>query len=59
MTLFRSILLFFALVIVAISAGTNQEGVAFLAKKAKEDGIVKLNSGMMYKGMTSVYLQQL
>merc|ERR1719162_871924 len=49
MILFRSIFLFFALAVVAISAGTNKEGLAFLTKKATEDGIVKLDSGMMYK----------
>ncbi|OEU16630.1 FKBP-type peptidyl-prolyl cis-trans isomerase,putative [Fragilariopsis cylindrus CCMP1102] len=46
---FRSIFLFLVLAVAAVSAGTNQEGLAFLAKKATEDGVVKLDSGMMYK----------
>jgi hypothetical protein len=49
---FRSIFLFLVLAVAAVSAGTNQEGLAFLAKKATEDGVVKLDSGMMYKGMS-------
>jgi len=28
-------------------AGTSPEGVAFLAKKEAEDGVVKLTSGLM------------
>lgn len=32
-----------------VSAGTNAEGVAFLAKKATEEGVVKLPSGLLYK----------
>jgi hypothetical protein len=47
----RSLFFFFLFVIVAtISAGTNQEGLDFLAKKATEDSVVKLESGLMYKG---------
>ena len=49
---FRSIFLFLVLAVAAVSAGTNQEGLAFLARKANEDGVVKLDSGMMYKGMS-------
>ncbi|VEU43616.1 unnamed protein product [Pseudo-nitzschia multistriata] len=44
----RSILLLIALV-VAVSAGTSKEGLEFLAKKATEEGVVKLESGLMYK----------
>jgi hypothetical protein len=49
---FRSIFLFLVLAVAAVSAGTNQEGLAFLAKKATENGVVTLDSGMMYKGMS-------
>jgi len=45
---FRSALIFLAL-LVAVSAGTNKEGLAFLAKKSTESGVVKLESGLMYK----------
>mmetsp|Transcript_3984 Transcript_3984/g.8468 ORF Transcript_3984/g.8468 Transcript_3984/m.8468 type:complete len:153 (-) Transcript_3984:220-678(-) len=30
-------------------AGTNEEGLKYLASKEKEDGVVKLESGLMYK----------
>merc|ERR1719150_3171235 len=30
---------------------SNEEGLAFLAEKEKEDGVVKLPSGLMYKVM--------
>eukprot|EP00977_Amphora_coffeiformis_P029078 scaffold38547_cov176-Amphora_coffeaeformis.AAC.3 len=45
--MFRYLLtfLFFALV----SAGTNQEGLDFLAKMKKEEGVVELPSGLLYK----------
>jgi hypothetical protein len=48
----RSLLfLFLGIVMVAtVSAGTNQAGLDFLAKKSLEDGVVKLDSGLMYKG---------
>jgi hypothetical protein len=46
----RFLSVFFLAIIAAVSAGTNQEGLAFLAKKAEEDGVVKLDSGLMYKG---------
>uniref|UniRef100_A0A7S4ACN8 peptidylprolyl isomerase n=1 Tax=Pseudo-nitzschia australis TaxID=44445 RepID=A0A7S4ACN8_9STRA len=49
---FRSVVLLLALVI-AVSAGTNKEGLAFLAKKAAEEGVVKLDSGLMYKEITA------
>jgi Domain amino terminal to FKBP-type peptidyl-prolyl isomerase len=44
------ILLFVGVLIATVSAGTNQEGLDFLAKKATEEGVVKLDSGLMYKG---------
>lgn len=45
----RSLLIFIAALIVTVSAGTNQEGLAFLKAKEAEDGVVKLDSGMLYK----------
>lgn len=42
--------LFAALLVSAVSAGTNAEGLAFLAAKGKEDGVVTLPSGLLYKG---------
>ena len=38
----RSVLLFLTL-LVAVSAGTNSEGLAFLAKKKTEEGYVRRN----------------
>merc|ERR1719327_2107683 len=49
MTSVRSILMTLALLVVAVSAGTNSEGLAFLAKKKTEEGVVTLDSGLMYK----------
>jgi len=45
--MFRYLLTFvlFALV----SAGTNQEGLDFLAKMKQEEGVVELPSGLLYK----------
>eukprot|EP00934_Nitzschia_sp_Nitz4_P005695 Nitzschia sp. Nitz4//scaffold35_size145790//120754//121414//NITZ4_003053-RA/size145790-processed-gene-0.214-mRNA-1//1//CDS//3329549193//5685//frame0 len=48
----RSVLLFLSL-IVFVSAGTNQAGLDFLAKKATEEGVVKLDSGLMYKELVA------
>mmetsp|Transcript_33998 Transcript_33998/g.48308 ORF Transcript_33998/g.48308 Transcript_33998/m.48308 type:complete len:106 (+) Transcript_33998:238-555(+) len=39
----------FALLLVSALAGTNSEGLAFLSVKEKEEGVVKLPSGLMYK----------
>jgi hypothetical protein len=44
------LLLFLGVIVVTVSAGTNQEGLDFLSKKSTEDGVVKLDSGLMYKG---------
>eukprot|EP00980_Cylindrotheca_fusiformis_P027928 scaffold22568_cov125-Cylindrotheca_fusiformis.AAC.25 len=44
--------LIFFLIVAVVAAGTNKEGLAFLAKKEKEDGVVKLSSGLMYKELT-------
>eukprot|EP00531_Pseudo-nitzschia_arenysensis_P016558 CAMPEP_0116139602 /NCGR_PEP_ID=MMETSP0329-20121206/13399_1 /TAXON_ID=697910 /ORGANISM="Pseudo-nitzschia arenysensis, Strain B593" /LENGTH=150 /DNA_ID=CAMNT_0003634655 /DNA_START=47 /DNA_END=499 /DNA_ORIENTATION=- len=45
---FRSVIAFLTL-LVAVSAGTSKEGLAFLTKKAAEEGVVTLESGLMYK----------
>ena len=44
--------LFSAFLLAVVSAGTNEEGLAFLAKKATEEGVVKLPSGLLYKEIT-------
>ena len=36
----------------SVAAGTSAEGLAFLAKKDQEDGVVKLESGLRYKEIT-------
>ncbi|CAJ1940036.1 unnamed protein product [Cylindrotheca closterium] len=41
--------LIFLLLLAFAAAGTNKEGLAFLAKKETEEGVVKLPSGLMYK----------
>mmetsp|Transcript_22044 Transcript_22044/g.33663 ORF Transcript_22044/g.33663 Transcript_22044/m.33663 type:complete len:153 (-) Transcript_22044:226-684(-) len=45
----RVILSFLSLLIAAVSAGTTPEGLAWLAKKGEEDGVVTLPSGLLYK----------
>jgi hypothetical protein len=52
MSVIRSFFLLLT-IIATVSAGTNQEGLDFLAAKVKEEGVVKLDSGLMYKGMIS------
>ena len=42
-----------ACLLVAALAGTNQEGLDFLASKGKEDGVVTLPSGLLYKEMVA------
>lgn len=42
-------ILFFALFITATLAGTTAEGLAWLAEKEKEEGVVKTASGLLYK----------
>ena len=41
----------FAVVFALFTAvvGTNEEGIKWLAEKEKEDGVIKLDSGLMYK----------
>lgn len=43
----------FALLLATALAGTNEAGLKFLAAKEKEDGVVKLASGLMYKEITA------
>eukprot|EP00565_Helicotheca_tamesis_P006225 CAMPEP_0185724718 /NCGR_PEP_ID=MMETSP1171-20130828/1119_1 /TAXON_ID=374046 /ORGANISM="Helicotheca tamensis, Strain CCMP826" /LENGTH=158 /DNA_ID=CAMNT_0028392637 /DNA_START=93 /DNA_END=569 /DNA_ORIENTATION=- len=49
----RHLLLFlfftFSTTSTVVLAGTTPDGIAFLAKKEQEDGVVKLSSGLMYK----------
>ena len=45
--MFRYLLSFVLLVIV--SAGTNQEGLDFLAKMKQEEGVIETPSGLLYK----------
>lgn len=49
----RSLFLFFIVAVVSVAAGTNQEGLAFLAKKENEEGVVKLASGLLYKELVA------
>lgn len=41
-------LLVSSLLVSLAAAGTTADGLAFLAKKEKEDGVVKLPSGLLY-----------
>jgi FKBP-type peptidyl-prolyl cis-trans isomerase FklB len=45
----HSLFLFFTIAVVSVAAGTNQEGLAFLAKKETDAGVTKLASGLLYK----------
>ena len=45
----RKLIVLFLSLIIFVSAGTSPEGLAWLADKAKEDGVVKLDSGLLYK----------
>lgn len=49
-TMYYLALLFLALLIANVHAGTNAEGLKYLAAKEKEEGVVKLPSGLLYKG---------
>lgn len=44
-----TILLALLVAVVQVSAGTSEEGLKFLAAKEIEEGVVKLDSGLMYK----------
>ena len=52
-TMIRSLFLFLSLFTTLVAAGTNQEGLDFLAKMATEPGVVKLESGLLYKEITA------
>lgn len=41
--------LIFVLLVAIVAAGADPAGLEFLAKKAAEPGVVKLDSGLMYK----------
>jgi len=41
--------LFSSTSVVVVRAGTDEKGLLFLAEKEKEDGVVKLPSGLLYK----------
>ena len=45
----RIVSVFITLLIALVSAGTSPEGLAWLAEKAKEDGVISLESGLLYK----------
>ena len=44
----RAFFFFFSLVVASAAAVTNQEGLAFLAKKKAEPGVVALESGLLW-----------
>ena len=46
-------LLLLSILFVTILGGTNEEGLKFLAAKEKEDGVVKLPSGLLYKELVA------
>ena len=52
--MFRFLLSFLFLALV--SAGTNQEGLDFLAKMKTEEGVVETPSGLLYKVRSSLVL---
>ncbi len=41
------------IVLVACHAATNEEGLKFLAAKEKEEGVIKLPSGLLYKELVA------
>lgn len=45
--MFRSIFAFL-LIIATVIAGTSEDGLAFLARKGSEEGVISLPSGLMY-----------
>lgn len=45
----RRVFLSFLSLLVAVSAGTSPEGIAWLGKKGEEEGVVSLPSGLLYK----------
>jgi FKBP-type peptidyl-prolyl cis-trans isomerase FklB len=51
--LYIRVLSVFALLFVTALAGTSQEGLDWLAAKAKEEGVISRDSGLMYKVLVS------
>jgi FKBP-type peptidyl-prolyl cis-trans isomerase len=49
----RSLFLFFVIAVVSVAAGSSSEGLAFLATKEAEEGVVKLPSGLLYKELVA------
>ena len=49
MAIMRTACAYALLLLAAANAGTSPEGKAWLEAKAKEDGVVTLESGLMYK----------
>jgi hypothetical protein len=52
----RIVFAVFALLLSLVSAGTNEEGLKFLAAKEKDEGVIKLPSGLLYKGVLLLLL---
>jgi FKBP-type peptidyl-prolyl cis-trans isomerase FklB len=51
--MFVRVLLTLAFLLVSVLAGTTQEGLEWLANKEKEEGVVKRESGLLYKVVVS------
>mmetsp|Transcript_23527 Transcript_23527/g.26795 ORF Transcript_23527/g.26795 Transcript_23527/m.26795 type:complete len:153 (+) Transcript_23527:97-555(+) len=47
------VLFFFVFLIVGALAATSEEGLKWLSVKATEEGVVKLDSGLMYKELVA------
>jgi len=55
MTMFaRALIVLVVALFASVQAGTNEEGLKFLAAKAKEEGVVTLESGLLYKGTITI-----
>ena len=53
LTMFVRVLFVLALLLVSALAGTTQEGLEWLANKEKEEGVIKRESGLLYKVVVS------
>jgi len=53
LTMFRSTIFAFVLLIATAFAGTSEDGLAWLSKKRSEEGVIALPSGLMYKEVTA------
>lgn len=47
--MFRAVTLAIGSLLLEFTAATDADGLAFLAKKEKEEGVIKLPSGLLYK----------